>query len=66
MQNLVAKSIADQLEKRVSFKKAMKRAATIVIKLEQKELKLVVQGVWVEQKLLGMNGRVLVLFRCIR
>lgn len=41
---LIAQSIADQLVKRVSFKKAMKRAATIVMKAGAKGVKISCSG----------------------
>ncbi len=41
---IVAKSIADQLEKRASFKKVMKKAATATIKAGARGVKIIIAG----------------------
>ncbi len=61
---LVADSITSQLERRVMFRRAMKRAVQNAMRLGAKGIKVEVSGVWAARKSHVPNGTVKVAYRC--
>lgn len=61
---LVADSITSQLERRVMFRRAMKRAVQNAMRLGAKVLKLKLAAVWAARKSHVPNGTAKVAYRC--
>lgn len=63
---LVAENIAQQLEKRISFRRAMKQAIGRAMKMNAKGIKSRFPAVWAARKLRVPNSTTRVPFRCRR
>ena len=63
---LVAQGVADQLERRIAFRRAMKRAVQSALRLGPRVFVLRARGGWAARKSRGPNGIVKGACRCIR
>ena len=62
---LRGENIAQQLERRVGFRRAMKQAVQSAIRLGAQGVQLIVPVVWAVQRLLAQNGIVKIVCRFI-